>query len=174
MENQHKWALWEQNTQLADDATNWILDQGMDMRGHVCVYGVDYAVPSDVQTAIDNGDAETVRQLSMEHIDEIMNHYGSDIHEWEVVNEVQHSTTIFEPFTSNPTTSQIVADWYQQAEDVRPSGTTLAVNDYNAIAGDYSSDQEGVPEPHPAPARQRYRPGDDGAAVSLSTERDAE
>jgi len=24
-----------------------------------------------------------------------MNHYGSDIHEWEVVNEVQHSTTIF-------------------------------------------------------------------------------
>jgi len=39
------------------------------MRGHVCVYGVDYAVPSDVQTAIDNGDAETVRQLSMEHID---------------------------------------------------------------------------------------------------------
>ncbi|QPV62801.1 endo-1,4-beta-xylanase [Halosimplex litoreum] len=143
IENQMKWAIWESDTQLADDAVNWLLDQGLDVRGHVCVYGVDYAVPSDVQTAIDSGDTQSIREQSMAHIDEIVNHYGNDIHEWEVVNEVQHSTTIIDPFTSTPETADIVADWYQRAEAVRPSGVTLAANDYNAIAGNYGSDQRG-------------------------------
>ena len=143
MENQHKWGLWEDNRQLADDATDWILEQGLDMRGHVCVYGVDYAIPDDVQTAIDEGDTQTIRDRSMQHIDEIVSHYGDRIHEWEVVNEVQHATTLTEPFTDDPETAQIVADWYQRAQDVRPGGVSLAVNDYNAIAGNYGSEQSG-------------------------------
>ncbi|WP_263654313.1 endo-1,4-beta-xylanase [Halomicrobium urmianum] len=43
LENAHKWAIWEGDTQTADDAVDWLDENGFRIRGHTCVYGVEYA-----------------------------------------------------------------------------------------------------------------------------------
>ncbi|WP_415380362.1 endo-1,4-beta-xylanase [Halosimplex sp. TS25] len=154
--NQHKWRFWENDQQLADEATNWLLDQGLDMRGHVCLWGRDdvWAIPSDVQTAIDERDAETIRDRSMAHIEEIITHYGDDITDWDVVNEAMHAYQLQigvygdqidteEPWTGEvvPWTSDLLADWYSQAASVIDDNDLdvgVAVNDFNQFPYSYT------------------------------------
>ncbi|WP_436926914.1 endo-1,4-beta-xylanase [Halosimplex amylolyticum] len=154
--NQHKWRFWENDQQLADEATNWLLDQGLDMRGHVCLWGRDdvWAIPSDVQTAIDERDAETIRDRSMAHIEEIITHYGDDITDWDVVNEAMHAYQLQigvygdkidqeEPWTGEvvPWTSQLLADWYDKAASVIDDNDLdvgVAVNDFNQFPYSYT------------------------------------
>ncbi|WP_330632934.1 endo-1,4-beta-xylanase [Halocatena halophila] len=155
LENRHKWRFFETEGQLADDATDWLLGAGLDVRGHVCIWGSDgvSAIPDDVQTAIDNGDAQTIRDRSMAHIEEIITHYGEDITEWEVVNEAMHAYQLQrgvygdqidteEPWTGEviPWSSQLLTDWYTTAEAVIESNDLdvgIGVNDFNQFAYDY-------------------------------------
>lgn len=155
LENRHKWRFWENEQQLADSATQWLLDQGLDMRGHVCIWGRDgvNAIPQDIQTAIDNEDEQTIRDRSMQHIEDIITHYGEDITEWEIVNESMHAYQIQlgvygdqintdEPWTGEvvPWTSQLLADWYSHAASVIDTNgldVGIGVNDFNHFAYDY-------------------------------------
>ncbi|RRJ31508.1 endo-1,4-beta-xylanase [Halocatena pleomorpha] len=156
LENRHKWRFWENEQQLADQATQWLLDQGLDVRGHVCVWGRDgvSAIPDDVQTAIDNEDAQTIRDRSMQHIEDIITHYGEDITEWEIVNEVMHTYQLQlgvygdqintdEPWTGDvvPWTSQLLADWYDHAASVISTNgldVGIGVNDFNQFPYAYT------------------------------------
>ncbi|MCU4740631.1 endo-1,4-beta-xylanase [Natronoglomus mannanivorans] len=162
LENQHKWRFWEDDTQLADDATDWLLDRGLDVRGHVCIWGATQhnAVPADVETAIDNNDAETIRQRTMDHIEEVITHYGDDIEEWEVVNEVLHEHALVEgvygdqvdldePWAGEvvPWRSEILADWYLKAQEVADQeGVDIAVNDFNTLGGQWDYTRDWYPE----------------------------
>mgnify|MGYP000353819135 CR=1 FL=1 len=162
LENQHKWRFWERNTELADSATEWLLDRDLTMRGHVCTWGsVDaYSVPNDVVSAMgvewDGGnvtdpelDPEYVRQRTMEHIPEIIDHYGDDIDEWEVANEVIHEPGLIKAVNgirgSDDTTLEdvsaveapILGEWYDTAREAAPDSISLAMNDYNTLAGPY-------------------------------------
>jgi len=156
IENQMKWAFWEDDPQLADDAVDWLLDQGLDVRGHVCLWGSEGvgAIPSDVQTAIEERDAETIRDRSMQHVEDVIAHYGEDVTEWEVVNEAMHVFQLQlgvygdridqeEPWTGDvvPWTSELLADWYSHAADVvedEDLDVGLAVNDFNQFAYAYT------------------------------------
>jgi|GEM_PF-1516823 len=156
MENRHKWDFFENEQSLADEATQWILDQGLDVRGHVCLWGREdvAAIPSDVQTAIDDNDAETIRERSMAHIEDIITHYGEEFTEWEVVNEAMHAYQMQigvygdqintdEPWTGEvvPWTSQLLADWYDKAESVIDENDLdlgIAVNDFNQFPYSYT------------------------------------
>ncbi len=155
LENRHKWRFWETEQQLADSATQWLLDQGLDVRGHVCIWGRDgvSAIPDDILTAIDNEDEQTIRDRSMQHIEDIITHYGEDVTEWEVVNEAMHAYQLQlgvygdridtdQPWTGEvvPWTSQLLADWYDQAASVIDDNGLdigIAVNDFNHFAYDY-------------------------------------
>ncbi|WP_276252657.1 hypothetical protein [Halomontanus rarus] len=52
--NIHKWRFFENDQDVADEATAWAVEQGLRMRGHVCLWGnVDaWAVPGDVVDAM--------------------------------------------------------------------------------------------------------------------------
>lgn len=159
IENQMKWAFWERDRQLADDAVQWLLERGLDVRGHVCLWGREDAgaIPSDVQTAIEAGDGETVRERSMAHIEEILTHYGDDVTEWEVVNEAMHAYQLQlgyygdridtdQPWTGDvvPWTSELLAAWYGKAESVVAENDLdvgLGVNDFNQFAYSYTDDR---------------------------------
>ncbi|UPM45182.1 endo-1,4-beta-xylanase [Halocatena salina] len=156
LENRHKWRFWENEQQLADQATQWLLDQGLNVRGHVCIWGRDgvSAIPDDIQTAIDNQDAQTIRDRSMQHIEDIITHYGDDITEWEIVNEAMHTYQLQlgvygdqidtdEPWTGEvvPWTSQLLADWYSQAASVIAANgldVGIGVNDFNQFPYAYT------------------------------------
>ena len=158
--NHHKWRFFEENREIADGATDWLLDQGLDLRGHVCLWAnvSAWAVPPDVVSAMGveweaNGvtdpelDPEYVEQRTKEHVREIIEYYGDDITEWEVVNELVHkpgfvkavngvrgddSTTLQDV---EPVAAPILGEWYDIARDAAPEGTTLAVNDYDTLSG---------------------------------------
>ncbi|MFC6825059.1 endo-1,4-beta-xylanase [Halopelagius fulvigenes] len=164
LENHHKWRFWEESTELSDEATQWILDHALDLRGHVALWGnvEAWAVPPDVVKAMgveweDNGvtdpelDPEYVYERTTEHVREIIEHYGDDIEEWEIYNEAIHQTRIVEAIEGgeipdgaeyNAWTAPIVSEWYDIAADVAPDGVTLATNDYNVFAGPYESERK--------------------------------
>jgi GH35 family endo-1,4-beta-xylanase len=159
IENRTKWAFWEEQRQLADEAVYWLLDQGLDVRGHVCIWGRDgvSAIPDDIQTAIDNRNGQYIRERSMQHIEDIITHYGDDLTEWEIVNEAMHvyqlqlgvygdQINTDQPWTGEvvPWTSDLLADWYSQAASViNNNGLDLgiAVNDFNQFAYAYTDNR---------------------------------
>ncbi len=159
--NQHKWRFWENDRQLADDATDWLIDQGMDVRGHTCLWSAidSWAVPNDVVRAMGKTweeqnindpdlDADHVRERTFEHVEEIISHYGDKIDEWEVVNEVTNEQGFVEAINGgsfdgvDPLQAPVLAEWYQTARDVAPEGTTLALNEYNTLVGPYGGTRD--------------------------------
>lgn len=144
LENHHKWRFFEENQDLSDAATEWLLEQGLAMRGHACLWANRdaYAVPADVEDALDDGDGEYVRERTLEHIEEIITHYGDDIEEWDVVNEAIHETSFIIAIDGsvNPVEAPILAEWYQTAQEAADEeGVSIAVNDYNVLTGPHPS-----------------------------------
>ncbi|WP_123534393.1 endo-1,4-beta-xylanase [Halosimplex salinum] len=165
--NHHKWRFWEENRDLSDGATEWLLDQGLDVRGHVCLWASvsAWAVPPDVVSAMgveweDNGvtdpelDPEYVRERTLEHVSDIIEYYGDDIVEWEVVNEVIHEpglvkavngvagtedSTLEDP---DPVEAPILREWFSEARGAAPEGMPLGINDYNTLTGPYVSTRD--------------------------------
>ena len=110
--NYHKWRFFEEEQEISDRATAWAKDNGLDIRGHACLWSNvgAYAVPGDVVDAMgvdhENGqdgpdlDPEHVRERTSDHVEDIIEHYadfeydgehyGSVIEEWEVMNEAVH------------------------------------------------------------------------------------
>jgi len=170
--NAHKWAFWENDRQRADDAVDWLEEKGLDIRGHTCVYGVDYAVPDDVMQAVENGDGATVRERSMQHLHDIITHYGDRIQEWDVVNEAVHrgllqgavypdrmDTDNFDDGEVQPWTSPLLAEWFGEAESVIDENgldVDVVTNDYNTLTWDVEKYAEAGPVP-PRPGRRRGR-----------------
>jgi GH35 family endo-1,4-beta-xylanase len=155
--NSHKWRFWENDQERADQATQWLLDNGLDVRGHTCIWGRTgvAAIPDDILTAVENRNARHIRERSHQHIEDIITHYGTDIMEWDVVNEAIHVHHIQkgvygdtinsdEPWTGEvvPWRSQLLAEWYKTAEAAAPDGVGIAVNDFNVISNkwDYTED----------------------------------
>ena len=165
--NHHKWRFWEENEEIADAATEWLLDRGMTMRGHVCLWAAvdSWAVPPDVVRSMgveweDNGvtdpelDPEYVRERTMEHIPAIIEDYGEDIDEWEVANEVIHQPGFIEAINGVPATEDatledvdpveapVLGQWYDTAREAAPDSISLAMNDYNTLAGPYPATRD--------------------------------
>jgi len=166
--NHHKWRFFEEAQDIADSATEWLVEQNMRIRGHVCLWAAvdSYAVPEDVVAAmgrewseVENPelDPEYVRDRTMSHIEEIINHYadfqdyGSVIDEWEVHNETTHVPGFIkavrgvgpdEELDINAVEAPVLAEWHNHAEDVAPDDVGIAINDYNTIEGPYQSTRD--------------------------------
>lgn len=165
--NIHKWRFFENDQDVADEATAWAVEQGLRMRGHVCLWGnVDaWAVPGDVVDAMgvehESGDGnpqldpEYVYERSMEHLETIISHYadfeydgvhyGSVIDQWDVVNEVVHVTEMIEVIDGEDVEAveaPVLAEWYERADEVAPDDVSTDVNDYNTLAGPYEYARE--------------------------------
>jgi len=156
IENQMKWRFWESDPDLADAAVDWLLERGLDVRGHVCIWGRSDvgAIPSDILTAIEDRDAETIRERSMAHIEDVITHFGDDVTEWEVVNEAMHAYQLqlgvygddidqAEPWNGEvvPWRSPLLAEWYSKADEVRRENDLdigLGVNDFNQFEYSYT------------------------------------
>ncbi len=160
LENLHKWHLWEQNQDIADRATQWALDHGKRVRGHVCIWGSinGYALPPDVVEAMGgdyannfdpagqpNEDLDYVVSEANAHIEEIIDHYGDDIFEWEIVNEAlpDHAPSIINAVSDDgqqPHTAPILGDWFELGQEVAEEhDIDIAMNDYNTLSGAYTN-----------------------------------
>ena len=167
LENAHKWRFWENDKEAPDAAVEWFDDLGWDVRGHVALWGsVDsYAVPNDVVEAMgasweaegieaSEPDPEYVREQTLAHVRDIIEYYGEDVDEWEVMNEVipepgfvkaingiqaTDDTTMTDP---RPEEAQILKEWMAEARAAGHEDLSLAINDYNTIEGPYNNRRE--------------------------------
>ena len=164
--NHHKWRFWEEERHISDGVTEWLLGEGIDVRGHVCLYAdvSSFAVPPDVVGAMgrtweDGGvteanlDPEYVRQQTLDHVGNIVDYYGDDLLEWEVVNELMHSPGFVQAINGvaatddasledlDPVEAPVLREWFAAARDAAPEGMPLAINDYNVLAGPYEEDR---------------------------------
>ncbi|OVE86288.1 endo-1,4-beta-xylanase [Natronolimnobius baerhuensis] len=160
----HKWRFFDDNPQPANDATAWALEHDLDVRGHTCLWGNvnAWSIPPDVVEAMgvdwpEGGaddpdyDPEYVRERTLDHIEDLIEHYGDDIMEWEIVNEVLHETALIAAVEEGPdeeleptaaATAPILAEWYDHAQTIADrEGVGIAVNDYNTLEGDYADTQ---------------------------------
>ncbi|SDK54819.1 endo-1,4-beta-xylanase [Natronorubrum texcoconense] len=147
LENHHKWRFFEDNQELADDATDWILEQDLDIRGHACLWSSrdSNSIPEDVEDAMDEGDADYVAERSLEHIETVIEHYGDDMEHWDVVNEAVHETEMTEVIDGedvDPVEAPILEEWYETATEVAPESVALDVNDYNVLSGPYEGTRD--------------------------------
>lgn len=143
LENRHKWAFWEQESerQLATEATDWLLRNGLEMRGHTCIWQRpnQSAIPDDVVEATKTADQDRIQQRTDDHVSEIVSHYDGvgNFTEWDVVNEpVQfHAmTNVLDPFARSVESPALV-EWYRRAAEADPDAQ-LFVNEYDIVPGD--------------------------------------
>ncbi|AWB26670.1 endo-1,4-beta-xylanase [Halococcoides cellulosivorans] len=155
--NNHKWRFFEENQERADRATAWAKDNGLDIRGHVCLWANVNAwpIPGDVVDAMgldhqsgESGpdfDAQHVEDRSFEHVQTIIDHYadfeydgtsyGSVIDEWEVMNEVVHEPGFIKAVNGVPAPDD--------APDIDPV-TDPVLADYYQHARDVAPDDVGL------------------------------
>ncbi|WP_123534391.1 endo-1,4-beta-xylanase [Halosimplex salinum] len=164
--NHHKWRFWQDEEFISDGATEWLRGRGIDVRGHAALWAdvSGWAVPEDVVRAMgrtweDAGvtdpdlDPEYVREQTMAHVETVIEDYGDDLIEWEVLNEVIHQpgfvkavngiaatddTTMEDP---DPVEAPILREWFSAAREAAPDGMPLGINDYNVFVGPYESER---------------------------------
>ncbi|WP_436928971.1 endo-1,4-beta-xylanase [Halosimplex halobium] len=164
--NHHKWRFWEEEKHISDGVTQWLLGEGLDVRGHVCLYAdvSSFSVPPDVVEAMgrtweEGGvteaelDPDYVREQTLSHVEDIVEYYGEDILEWEVVNELMHSPGFVQAINGvaatedasledlDPVEAPILAEWFAAAREAAPEGMPLAINDFNVLAGSYEAER---------------------------------
>jgi len=142
LESHHKWAQWENNAELADEATAWLREQGLTVRGHTAIWqhlGHD-VVPDDVVTKLNSDDPDRTEYLddrTTTHVRDILGHYAGEMTDWDVVNEQLHHSAITDALAPNapPEQSAPVPDWFRTAAEAAPEAE-LYINDYDIVTGD--------------------------------------
>lgn len=153
LENRHKWGFWERpdHREDAETAIWWLLDQGLEMRGHTCIWQRrnQGAIPDDVLEAMDDGDAEYVDERSDEHVSEIVAYHGETegFTEWDVLNEqvaFHEMTQLIDP-DEPPTRAPKISDWFELAAAADPDAR-LYVNEYDVLVGDEEDHRDALEE----------------------------
>lgn len=144
LENYYKWRFQEQDDtrQLADQASEWLLDNGMSIHGHTLIwqsfkYGTTPKDIVDMLKSDDDGRAEYVRRRALEHIDRTVRRYRGRIREWDVINEnfSEHELVkVLDPDSPIEEAPSLVA-WMQAARAADPLAA-LYVNDFGILVGD--------------------------------------
>lgn len=148
LENRHKWGFWEDTEQreIAERATQWLLEHGLEMRGHTCIWQKrdQGAIPSDVVRAMDDGDGEHIEERAREHIERIVGHYRDvdGFTEWDVLNEPVEEHEMTEIIAERGETA-VIAEWFRAAKQADPDAR-LFLNEYSVLAGDEREHKEAL------------------------------
>jgi GH35 family endo-1,4-beta-xylanase len=144
LERRHKWGPWldASHRRKAEIATWWLVDQGIDLRGHVAIwqrFGTG-ALPDSIERVVreDGVDAAPeVRRRSLDHIEDIVGHYAGNFEKWEVVNEQidrHRLTDVLNPDDS-PQRAPALLEWFDTTK--RADGDArLLLNENKIITGD--------------------------------------
>ncbi|WP_226038749.1 endo-1,4-beta-xylanase [Natrinema sp. DC36] len=151
LENRHKWNFWEipSHRKSAETATWWLLDRGLELRGHTCIWQRrnQGAIPDDVLQAMNSGDGAYIESRSDEHVSDIVGtHSGAEnVTEWDVLNEpveFHEMTDLIDPDAPSTRAPKIV-DWYRIAADADPDAR-LYVNEYEILVGDNDEQRDAL------------------------------
>jgi GH35 family endo-1,4-beta-xylanase len=136
VENSMKWVESDRNPQQGIDAAQWILDAGLDLRGHTAVWPSRSFMPAAVWSRYDSllaTDGKTaagtyLRDAVAARIIAAADTFAGMAYEWDVVNEPYANHDVMDVLGD-----AVVADWYQLFREHDPEAR-LALNDYYIFA----------------------------------------
>ncbi|HJS06079.1 MAG TPA: endo-1,4-beta-xylanase, partial [Pirellulales bacterium] len=143
IENAVKWPNWESARQTGINLVNWLVGNGLEVRGHNLVWPNWQYLPSSVKTTYYNtlatqGQAAAtawLRQRVITHISDEASALAGKLIEWDVINE---------PYTNHELMdilgNSAMIDWFRQAKQSDPNAG-MFLNDYNilsALGADYA------------------------------------
>lgn len=144
-ENDLKWDSWEEQwfgpPANAANAAQWLLEQGIRVRGHTLVWpGCSY-LPEDLCNNLSNPtylknrvDARLQTALTFPGLSDV-------VREWDVLNEITVNRDLeyaFEGETGYPTGRELYADIFKKVKEIDP-GVGTWLNDYVTISQNNSS-----------------------------------
>lgn len=139
-ENDLKWPAWEDewlvNKTELEDAVSWLRNNDLKIRGHTLVWPGATNLPNDV--ANNASDIDYVKNRINGHLEEIMTWegIGTEIDEWDVLNEVVSNTTLAQSFSGQsgyPTGRELYPEIFAKAREIDPN-TGLWINDFVTLS----------------------------------------
>ncbi|MGO4893023.1 endo-1,4-beta-xylanase [Flavobacterium sp. W21_SRS_FM6] len=137
-ENDLKWAPWAGewgesfNQQQTIAALNWLKTNKVYTRGHVLVWPSKRNLPLLVQSYLPDDPSQAdpaVKQVVLDHIDDITQATKAYVDEWDVLNEPFDNHYLMDAFGNN-----VMLDWFNQARLNLPE-QALYINDYSILSG---------------------------------------
>ncbi|MDP5032614.1 endo-1,4-beta-xylanase [Paraglaciecola sp.] len=137
-ENDLKWAPWAGewgesfNQQQTIAALNWLKTNKVYTRGHVLVWPSKRNLPLLVQSYLPEDPSQAdpaVKQVVLDHIDDITQATKAYVDEWDVLNEPFDNHYLMDAFGNN-----VMLDWFNQARLNLPE-QALYINDYSILSG---------------------------------------
>ncbi len=139
-ENDTKWNAWEQNwfgTTPAQkvQAVQWLLDRGIQVRGHTLLWPSWGNMPSDLQN--NQNSPSYLLDRVRNHIQDIVAYPGiqGKISDWDVLNEISVLNDLANAMQGSPgypTGREIYADAFNKLLEVDPQAVTY-INDYTTF-----------------------------------------
>jgi endo-1,4-beta-xylanase len=137
-ENDLKWGAWDGewgsdfNKTTTLSALQWLKDRNFYLRGHVLVWPSKRNLPNSVQSylPLDNPTAADpkVKQVVLDHIDEISTATANLLDEWDVLNEPYDNHYLMDAFGDS-----VMVDWFKRARANLPT-QKLYINDYSILS----------------------------------------
>ncbi|MCL4202602.1 MAG: endo-1,4-beta-xylanase [Pirellulaceae bacterium] len=127
-ENDLKWPNWERTEQRQTlmDATVWLEDAGIEIRGHCLVWPSWRYLPKEVASLADNPAA--LRERVNGHVTEEASALRGRLAEWDVINE---------PYTNHDLMdvlgNEAMVEWFRLARQADPE-VRLFINDYGILS----------------------------------------
>ncbi len=136
IENSLKWPTFLQNRQRGIDVANWVVNNGLVLRGHNVIWPSKNYMPDSVWTQYDtiknaqgNAAAATyLRQTIEARIQDAVGTFANEATEWDIVNEPFDNHDVMDVLGN-----QVVVDWFRQARQV-DSDVSRVLNDYDIFA----------------------------------------
>lgn len=128
MENDLKWSRWEQESQrrVTLSALNYLISNGIEIRGHCLVWPSWERMPDDLEQHKD--DPEYLRTRVMEHIEEEVSEVKECVVDWDVINEPYWNHDLMDILGD-----EVMVDWFNQARYYN-ADAKLYLNDNNIIS----------------------------------------
>lgn len=125
-ENAMKWNNHDVATlEETDEALAWLMDAGIDMRGHVLVWPGWQWLPASLKTLADNPAA--LKAAAEQRVTETASHFRGKLVDWDVLNE---------PFTNHDLMdilgNEVMVDWFKLAEAADPDAGRY-LNDWGIL-----------------------------------------
>ncbi len=139
-ENSMKWPGWENNWVATKpetaNATQWLRDHDIKVRGHCLVWPGWNNLPNDIEQNQNNH--QYIRNRFNEHIEAITTYPGieGNVAEWDVLNEITTNRDLeyaFQGQPGYPTGREVYREIFEKLEEVDPVTETY-VNDYVTIS----------------------------------------